>query len=228
MQLPLWYQAVQRASAYDAGIRVIPMTGAQVIIASIAAVATSAVGYLAPFVMLSTIFSAIGCGLAYTLVPSSTLAQSFGYQVLLGAGYGIGISQSIVNGQAVVETADVGFATSAVLLGNIVGGSVFISVAQAVYAAPVLKLAAELPGLGRDVLDDIGSIERVLSPADQARAIGAYSHGLKNAFLMALVLAAASCLAWPFVHWASIKSKPTEKTEEPVVVAEKGTAQPAT
>lgn len=191
------------------------MALAQVIIASLAAVGTSALGYLPPFVMASTIFSSIGCGLCYTLTEQTPEARWIGYQIILGAGFGIGIEQSIVNAQVSVDAADVGFGTTTVLLGNIIGGSVFISVADAVFSNEVLALAKEFPSVSSDTLtNDISALGGLLSPADLQLAIHGYNTGLGRAFLIAAGLSVVSCLAWPFTPWQSIKSK--EKKEEDV------------
>ncbi|KAI8628153.1 major facilitator superfamily domain-containing protein [Xylariaceae sp. FL1651] len=206
--LPTWFQAVQRVSAGEAGIRVLPLTLADVIIATLAGIGTSYVGYLPPFVIAATTLSAVGAGLLYTLYPGSPGCQWIGYQIVCGAGFGIAIQQSIVNAQASVGADDVGYGTSAVLLGNIVGGAVVIGIAQALFAGEVLKLDGRFPGIGQDILlNDFQSLGRLLSPQDLEIAVEAYSSGLKKVFLLSLILCSISALSWPFIPWKSIKSK---------------------
>jgi len=132
----------------------LPISISDIIITTLAAIGTSFVGYLPPFVITSTVLSSLGTGFLYTIYPTIPHLHLIGYQILAGAGLGIGIQQSIVNAQASVEIADVGYGTTAVLLGNIIGGSVFIGVGQAIYLNEVLKLAEKFPGLDKKTLVD--------------------------------------------------------------------------
>jgi hypothetical protein len=117
----------------------------EVSVVTVAATLVPAVGYLPPFVFAATTLSSIGAGRLSSLHAGSPKAQWIGYQVVLGAGYGIGTQQSLVNVQASVEAADIGYRTSAVLLGNILGGSIFISIAQAIFLGEVLNSWAKFP-----------------------------------------------------------------------------------
>lgn len=132
-------------TAKESGVRILPMVISEVSVATAAAALFLVVRYLPPFVFSATTLSSIGAGLLSSLHPGSSRAQWIGYQVILGAGYGIGIQQSLVNAQASVEAADVGYGTSAVLLGNILGGSILISIAQAVFLGEVLNSRVSFP-----------------------------------------------------------------------------------
>jgi hypothetical protein len=192
---------------------VLPLTIASVIAGVSAGLGVSWVGYLPPFAMAATAVSAIGTGLLYMLYPGSTTGQWLGYQIVAGAGFGLAIEQSIVNAQAVVSSDDVGYATSAILLVNIVGGAVAIGISQALFSGEVLKLVGKLPGVGEEtLLNDFNSLGQLLSPEDLETAVAAYQAGLKQVFLLALILCAISAVAWPFLPWKSIKSK-SKKSE---------------
>jgi hypothetical protein len=195
-------------TAEGSGVRILPMVISEVAVATVAAALVPVVGYLPPFVFTATTLSSIGAGLLASLHPSSSRAQWIGYQVILGAGYGIGIQQSLVNAQSTVEPADVGYGTSAVLLGNILGGSIFISIAQAIFLGEVLKLEGQFPGVSRDTLiNDFRSLREIVSPQDLETALDVYNSGLRKVFLMAAVLCTLSVLAWPFIPWRSLKTK---------------------
>ncbi|GAP87070.1 putative major facilitator superfamily transporter [Rosellinia necatrix] len=214
--LPTWFQAVQRVSAGEAGIRLVPLTIAEVVASTVTGVGTSYVGYLPPFVIAATVLSSIGTGLLYTLYPGSPEGQWLGYQIICGAGFGIAIQQSIVNAQAIVADDDVGYAISAVLLGNIVGGSVVIGISQALFASEVLTLVGRFPGIGADtLLNHFRTLDEVLSPQDLEVAVQTYNTALNKVFLLALILCSISALSWPFIPWKSLKSeaKAPEKTE---------------
>lgn len=202
-------------TAEESGVRTLPMVISEVSVATAAAALVPVVGYLPPFVFSATILSSIGAGLLSSLHFGSSRAQWIGYQVILGAGYGIGIQQSLVNAQASVEAADVGYGTSAVLLGNILGGSIFISIAQAIFLGEVLKLEGQFSGVSRDTLiNDFRSLRDIVSPKDLARALGVYNSGLRKVFLIAAALCTLSVLAWPFIPWHSLKNE--EKKAQPV------------
>lgn len=201
-------------TAEGSGVRVLPMVISEVVIATATAAMVPLVGYLPPFLIAATKLSSIGAGILSSFHPDISSAQWMGYQAILGSGYGIGIQQSIVNAQASVEVADVGYGTSAVLLGNLVGGSIFISIAQAVFLGEVLKLEGRFPGVSRDTLvNDFRALREILSDQNQdlATALDVYNSGLRKVFLMAAVLCTLSVLTWPFIPWGPLKTEKEKK-----------------
>ena len=94
--LPIWFQAVKGASAVKSGIMNLPMVLSLIIVSILSGVGVTMLGYYAPFMILGTIFGAIGVGLLSTLTPDSGHAKWIGYQCIAGIGIGFGMQQPLI------------------------------------------------------------------------------------------------------------------------------------
>ncbi|KID93467.1 aps11-like protein, partial [Metarhizium majus ARSEF 297] len=216
--LPTWYQAVKGQSPVEAGVKMLPLVVAVIGVAISAGIAISFVGYLPPFVMAATVFASVGAGMLYTLTPSTSHARQVGYQILFGAGTGVGVQFAIVGAQGALDKVDVAYGTAAVLLVNTVGGAIFICAAQNVFLTEITALAGQLPVVDEKTLrSGFGSIRKLLSPGDLDIAIRGYNTGIQKVFLVVLVLACASALSWPLLSWKSVKQEPGHTTVDGAV-----------
>ena len=58
--VPIWFQAIEGVTAVESGIRNLPMILGLVIVSIIAGTAITLVGYYTPFMIVSSVFMAIG------------------------------------------------------------------------------------------------------------------------------------------------------------------------
>lgn len=63
MQLPLWFQAVQGASAVESGIKNIPMILSVILSSLVSGAAVTSFGYYTPFIIASSILAAVGAAM---------------------------------------------------------------------------------------------------------------------------------------------------------------------
>jgi hypothetical protein len=140
--LPLYFQAIDGASATQSGIYNLPLilgscefhlyyppcvpprtfpspdtelTIPQGLCAALSGILIVRVGYYTPFMVFGSALFMIGAGLLYTLNISTPLAYTIGYQVLLGVGQGIGIQMAVITGQAYSRPEDLSATTAIVL-----------------------------------------------------------------------------------------------------------------
>lgn len=78
--LPLWFQAIKGTSAFESGIRTIPMVLALVLAAGLSGFCTTRIGYYVPAMLLSPFLTSTAAGLLSTLKPTSGHAEWIGYQ----------------------------------------------------------------------------------------------------------------------------------------------------
>ncbi|KAI1497318.1 major facilitator superfamily domain-containing protein [Biscogniauxia marginata] len=209
--LPIWFQAVQGASAQESGIKLLPMVLAVILMAIFAGFGASIVGYIVPSIILATILASIGASMLYTLYPQISQSRWIGYQILFGAGSGMGIQQCIVGVQVAVDHVDVAYATSAIILVNTLGGAIFIAVSQSLFLGKVTGVAKDM-----DLPDPLSSFQSsgdTLSPPNRQLVIQAYNNGISKALLVALVLCCITVVSWPLLKWIPIKQT-KEHTEE--------------
>ncbi|MCJ1436570.1 hypothetical protein MMC27_005950 [Xylographa pallens] len=207
--LPVWFQAITGVSAVASGIRSLPLMLSLVAASIAAGGAIAALGYYAPFMILSAVLMSVGAGLLTTLQPASGAAAWITYQILFGVGLGLGMQQPNLAAQTVLAPADVAVGASLMFFAQALGGAVFVSVAQTVFAN---SLVAGLSGVaGLDAIDVVstGATEiRNLVPADDLGVVlQAYNRALTDAYTVALATACFSAVGAFAVEWRSVKAK---------------------
>ncbi|KAK8125837.1 uncharacterized protein PG998_001596 [Apiospora kogelbergensis] len=211
--LPIWFQAVQGASAVDSGLRNLPMLISVVVASMVAGVAVTVFGYYTPFMIAATVLMSIGGGLLSTFHPDTPRAAWIGYQVIFGFGVGLGMQQPLMAVQAVLSMADVPTGTAIVVFSQTVGGSLFISVGQSIFTNQLVKsLAAYVPTLSPAIVLASGAtnLQKTLPAGDIAGVTLAYSEGLTKAFLVTVVCSVLSVVGCALNPWKSIKGKNVE------------------
>ncbi|KAK3631965.1 MFS sugar transporter [Elasticomyces elasticus] len=211
--LPIWFQAIKGTSAVGSGIRNIPMILALVIFSAIAGGLVTYLGYYTPFVIASTILMSIGAGLLATLKVDSSSGEWIGYQVLFGAGVGLGMQQVLVAVQTVLPTEDIPIGTAIVMFSQTLGGALFISVAQNVFTNTLLSnLKKVVPGLDPAVIMATGatSLKTVIPAEYYAGVQVAYNLSLQNCFYVAVAMSVISLIGAVFLEWKSVKGKKIE------------------
>ncbi|USW57887.1 Putative major facilitator superfamily, MFS transporter superfamily [Septoria linicola] len=211
--LPIWFQAIKGVSATQSGIRNIPMILGLVIVSLIAGGIITIIGYYTPFVIASSVLMAIGAGMLTTLTPSSGSPEWIGYQVLFGAGVGMGMQQTLIAVQAVLPAADIPIGTATVMFSQTLGGALFISVAQNVFTNQLLKnLQSVVPTLNPAIVQNTGATELAsVIPAEfQSGVKLAYNDAIMSTFYVAVAAASVSIFGSIFFEWKSVKGKKLE------------------
>jgi EmrB/QacA subfamily drug resistance transporter len=211
--LPIWFQAVKGASAVNSGIMNLPMLIAVVIFSVIAGAIVTIVGYYAPFMIIGTTIASIGFGLLTTFEPDTGRPAWIGYQVLVGAGLGLGFQQPFMAVQTVLEMKDVPTGTSVITFMQTLGGALFISVSQNVFTNKLVQYVTEyVPGLDPKVVLGTGatSIQSTINPAQLHGVTQAYSDALTHTFIVFVAMGTLSIVGALSIEWKSVKGKKIE------------------
>lgn len=89
--LPLYFQGVQGVAPLESGIRLLPGVIAQLLFTVVAGVTVGKTGFYSPWAFSGAISCAVGSALLSTLGPSTSKAKWILYQIIAGAGRGMGI-----------------------------------------------------------------------------------------------------------------------------------------
>lgn len=209
--LPIWFQAIQGASAVQSGIKNIPMILSVVLMSIVSGGLVSFLGYYSPFMIASSIMMAIGAGLLTTFEVHTGHSEWIGYQILFGFGVGIGMQQTMVSVQASLDHADVAIGTAIMMFAQTLGGALFICVAQNVFQN---KLVSNLVASGLNPLDIIKygatGFSKAIKPELVPVVREAYNGAVTNTFYVATALGALSLLGSVLVPWNSVKGKKIE------------------
>ncbi|KAJ2902891.1 Tetracycline resistance protein TetB/drug resistance transporter [Zalerion maritima] len=217
--IPIWFQAIKGVSAAKSGIMNIPMILSFAILALVTGVAITLTGYYAPFMILSSVFLALGAGFITTFEPVTGHPSWIGYQVLFAAGAGFGFMQPMLAVQAVLDPPDIPVGTAIILFGNTLSGAVAISAAESVFLNRFIDgVAAQLPAeltAGQDLKElvlEIGATElqdflTVYVPQYRDQVVLAYNNALADTWYIAVAMAALSILGSACADWVSVKRK---------------------
>jgi hypothetical protein len=147
-----------------------------------------------PFVYLSTLLSAVGVGMITTFEASTGHSKWIGYQVIFGAGVGMGIQIPVIVAQLTLASEDIPAVTALMIFSQTFGGAAFIAVAQSVIQSQLqVGLQQLIPDGTSKITRNIGATDLgSLVPSDrlpEARKV--YNDSLVSAWYISAALAAA-------------------------------------
>ncbi|ORY16260.1 major facilitator superfamily domain-containing protein [Clohesyomyces aquaticus] len=208
--LPIWFQAIKGVSATKSGIMNLPAILGVVIMSMAAGILTTLLGYYTPFMLLSSVFMAIGGGLLTTFEVDTNSPRWIGYQFLFGAGVGMGMQQTLICVQTVLAAEDIPIGTAVMMFSQTLGGALFISVGQNVFTNMLIKnLRAVVPDLNPTLVLTVGATElKNRIPVEfLAGVLKAYNKTLTQTFAVSVAVGAASIIGALFIEWRSMKGK---------------------
>jgi MFS family permease len=208
--VPIWFQAVTHVSAYESGIRNIPVLLAVVLGTIVSGALVTNIGYFAPFMIASTVITAIGAGLLTTWQVDTSEGKWIGYQILAGFGIGLGLQLPLVAIQTACTPAEVPLATALVMLCQLFGASIFVSAGESVLTQKLVDYIAEnIPNVDAYAVASAGATElqNLIPQQFQAGLIEEYNTALTQVFLIALVMACMTIFGSAPMPWNSVKGK---------------------
>jgi MFS family permease len=224
--LPMWFQAVDGASATESGVSVLPNAIATIVGALAVGVLTSWTGYYVPFMITSPAFMAVGAGLLTTLSSATPPGRRILFQIIYGLGAGGGSAQTNIAVAAVLsDKRDAAVGQGLVLFTNLLGSAVSIAVGQNVFASLLSRELQKNPDLDYDAVLDVGvtGLRNLgLEPGTLQFVVGAYNEALTSIFWVTLGLACAQLLGSAGMEWKYIKKPKEKKTGVEAAVPEEG------
>ncbi|KAJ7637386.1 major facilitator superfamily domain-containing protein [Mycena polygramma] len=188
--LPLWFQAIEGASAMTSGIDNLPTMLGLFIGPPIAGGIVTAFGYYSPFMILASIFMSVGAGLISTFAPGTSDAHWIGYQLIYGLGAGFGLQQPITAVQTILAPEDMPIGVTVVVFMKTLGGAVSVSIAQAIFSNKLQTgLATKVPDVDSSILLTATSFRSSVSPQDLPIVFLVYNTALVAAYRVSAVMA---------------------------------------
>ncbi|KAJ7629126.1 major facilitator superfamily transporter [Roridomyces roridus] len=211
--LPIYFQAIKGVSAVRSGIDNIPMVLALSLSAPLTGLFVSRVGYYKPPMFISVIFMSVGAGLISTLTAETSSGRWIGYQILYGVGSGCGVQQSLMAAQTTLEAKDIPTGTALMMFMQILGGTVFVSVAQTVFQNRLITgLAARVPGVDPRTVFNAGATS-LRSPASGVppdllpAVLEVYRDALQGVYFVVAALSALAVVGAVAAEWRSVRGE---------------------
>ncbi|TPX22282.1 hypothetical protein DIZ76_014150 [Coccidioides immitis] len=211
--IPIWFQAIRNTSAVTAGVYSLPLILAEIVAIVVSGALVTHLGYFAPFFIGSSVLMSVGAGLLTLFTVDTPQKEWVGYQFLYGFGVGLGFQQGGVAAQAVLNLNDVSIGTAMVLFLQILGGSVFVAVAQNLFTNRLVEgiVKLNLPGLNPEAIVHAGAtgLRRVVDPDYLPQVLVVYNDAILRTFQVGLILSCLSILGAVGIEWRSVKGKKT-------------------
>jgi hypothetical protein len=210
--IAIYFQSVQGSSATYSGIQLLPLLISTVVSSIVTGGLISAIGYYTPIMMFCMILFATGAGLITTYDITTPFSNWFGYQVLTGAGIGVGFQGGILVVQTVLPLSDVPVGTACVSFFQTLGGALFISVAQTLFQNGLISGLREFaPDLEPAMFLNSGAtairplLEEIHREDLLEAVLMAYVRGLKNTFWITVACAITGFFCASTLEWKSVK-----------------------
>jgi len=161
-------------------------------------------------------------------IPSSAPSLNhtrLGFQIVFGAGAGIGLELPNIAVQTVLPEEDVSIGTSLVVFARSLGGAIFVSVGQNIFSNHIVSgMLARVPELDPSIVLESGAtdLQQTIRQATSGQAnvvahvLEIYNDAIVQTFVVALVLACVSIIGALGVEWRTVKSSPEGMESEQV------------
>ncbi|PPJ55452.1 hypothetical protein CBER1_02756 [Cercospora berteroae] len=208
--LPFYFQAVKGTTAEGSGIRCIPYLVSIVFSSIIVGATITLIGPYNPPMLLGCATFVVGCGMLYSLNPSSSAGVWIGYQILAGVGAGACVQIPFIAVQVVLNEKDMPIGNAIAIFFNTLGGAISVSIAQNIFSN---TLAQQLPVLAPTVdprmviAAGATHIEDVVPEGSVGAVRLAYNLAVTRAFIMPIAVAGLAFLAALAFEWKSVKGK---------------------
>jgi MFS family permease len=241
--LPQWFQAVRGVTAVHSGISTLPIVMSLVVASFFAGALTQKTGYYVSQLIACSVIMSVGAGLLMTLKVDTDHQHWIAYEFIFGFGLGLGMQQAGMAAQTCLAKKDVMTGVALMFFMQGLGGAVFVSVGQAVFAQSLIKKLSFLVNISPEVIVHTGAtdIRNIVPPQFLDQVLLAYNGALSDTFKVAVACAVATLVAGLTMEWKSVKGlkqggppqKPTHENgevntdSETVVESPPRTAEPA-
>jgi hypothetical protein len=185
----------------------LPTVISLVLASILSGVITMRIGYYTPAMIAAPVFMSIGAGLITMFMPDTGHAKWIGYQVIYGVGLGAAMQAPSLAAQAVLLKEDVSIGVSLIMFSQQLGGAIFNAVGQNVFASQLVSGLEGIPGLGPDLVINIGAtdITRAIAPQYLEEVLSAYNYALTKTCDVGLAVSCLMIMSALGMEWKSIK-----------------------
>ncbi|CAI7636444.1 unnamed protein product [Penicillium glandicola] len=208
--VPVYFQGVKNASPTMSGVYFLPMIVAHVFAALISGPIVNKLGYYTPLALFGAVLLSVGSGLISTFSPSTPTGKWIGYQILYGAGRGLGLQMPLLNVQHSVAPQQLPIAMGLTIFSQSFGAAVFLSLAETIFSNSFRTLITEYaPSVNGQSIIDAGAtgFRQVVSGTDLANVLIAYAKSIDRVFYLAVGMGAGCFIFGLAMGWKNLKKK---------------------
>ncbi|KAI1370090.1 major facilitator superfamily domain-containing protein [Hypoxylon crocopeplum] len=208
--LPIYFQAINEATAILSGVYLLPTILPQLFVAASSGALIMKIGYVIPLAFASTVLLSIASGLYALLQPGSPTGYWVGFQILAGVGSGLGLQVAIIAIQAAVTAEELSSAMAFIVFTQSLGPAIVLSLCQLIF---IESLKSQIPQ--HAPLADIAGIiqagatrfRAVVGDGDLDGVLIAYANSIDRVFYLVSAMAAACIIVLWGMGWTDLRKK---------------------
>ncbi|KAF5381014.1 hypothetical protein D9615_004058 [Tricholomella constricta] len=207
--LPLYFQ-ILGASATKAGVEMLPFSLGCSVTSALGGMLVSRTGQYRPTMWVAYAVFAVGLGLMFMLDGTSSTAEKVVFPLIAALGLGCLFQVPLIGLQAAMPIKDMATSTSTFGFIRTIGGTVGVSVGQAIFASSVGKKIANIPNLPFDtspgaLSESVRELKHISDPTQRAAVIEAYARSISTIWLVMTPIIGASFVMVLFIRKYSLK-----------------------
>lgn len=207
--LPLYYQ-ILGASATRAGVEMLPFSLGCSITSAFAGMVVSRTGQYRPVLWVAYAIFTVGLGLMYMLKGTSSQAEKVIFPLIAALGLGCLFQVPLIAIQAAMPIKDMATSTSTFGFIRTLGGTMGISIGQAIFASIIRKKIAKIPNVSLDtspggLSESVHGLKHIPNPLQRAAVIDAYTRSISTIWLVMTPVIGASFVMVLFVRKYSLQ-----------------------
>ena len=208
--LALWFQAVKGASPTTSAVHTLPTFISQLLFTIIGIFVVQRFLYLAPPAVVGNIVGTIGAALMTTFNIHTSSGKWIGYQILTGAGRGLGLQQPFLAVQSHCPPAQLAVGTAVVAWSQFFGGAIFVAMGQTAFANLLRhSLTQYAPDVDQEIIVEAGATNYAadVPASQQGEVLLAYNQAIVQTYYLAVASAAAAAITAVAMGAAKSKKK---------------------
>lgn len=213
--IPLYFQFVKNDSAFDAGVRLLPLIFLQVFGTVMSGALMNKVGYYVLFYLVGGMLSLIGGALLHTVKIDTSVGSIYGYSVLIGLGSGLYVQTSHSVAQLKVQASSIPRIVAFIGYGQITGIALALTMGHAIFLNEATNRIAEvLPSLPREIVQEGitgtgGTFLETLDPSARIPILEAIVQTIGNVYGMAIAAGGLTIILSMFMKREKINAQPS-------------------
>ncbi|PGH09842.1 hypothetical protein GX51_00529 [Blastomyces parvus] len=217
VNIPQRAQAVSGLSSVKAGLALLPLLLTSPLATAASGILTSNFK-IPPFylILLGSVLQVIGVGLTCALPTRSfdVSPQQYGYEALMGLGFGLSLTTILTLAPLVIKDPDLGVTMGALTQVRVLGGTISLAICSTILNNDLRpKLASVIsPSQLRAISDSLSSIDN-LTPAQQTAARLAFGEGYNKQNIFLTAFSGVSLLTSMFIWEKKLRRVGGEQQE---------------
>ncbi|KAI1160772.1 major facilitator superfamily domain-containing protein [Nemania serpens] len=221
--LPIYFQAVKGVNAILSGVYLLPTILSQLVFAIASGVLVTKIGFVPPFALVSAALTAIGTGLFSLFQPNTSTGMWIGFQILAGAGRGMGLQMPIVAVQSSTETKDLSTSTAILVFAQYIGPTIFLTLYNTIFSTSLTpQLHTHAPNANVQAIINAGAtrFRKIVDPSDLPGVLIAYSNSIDRVYYLVAAIGAVAFFAAFGMGWKDIRKKDDKTLQSQPPLAE--------